>query len=719
MLKKIISVFFAVVIVAGNLSNFSNLFIVLAETETININIAVRTYGNFETAGVNIEFGDEYENIFNAGITADLYYRKQGVSDWTEGHYFVAYDRKHMAASMFYLEKDTVYELRILIKENGKIVYDNLDSLNTVKTKKEFEIPAPLRTVDVSNADELKTAVSEALPGDEIVVAPGIYLGGLKMSNKRGTLENPIVITSISRIGGEMAVIKGQSNISNSCHLIINNIEFTNDGISANSNQLIIGGSSQHITVSNCYIHDAGGSDCYVSAVSLGGNTTVKETHYLLINNVIGDDYLPPHTWYDLKPDWAYYGIHIQEPVGGMITIRNNTVYGHLTAMHTGGTEKESPTFCDPETRSIETDDYLKKWALQEVDIYDNLIYQCNDAVELDGHNINTRVFRNRMGDLNNSPVTTSSAYPGPVFIIENTCTGIRENSVKFNTLSPDNAPEITHNIFVYNNTFIHNPETDSPSIFWLMGGRIKNVTIKNNIYWSTYRAMDNDVITGGNWVFYDNFTHDYNLFYTFEPERDRADGPVFKTFASEDVLDNSAKVFWGFDDYQEKNARINDMHSMYADPLLNLSPHSKYYESSLIYDMSLDKNSPVINAGVYIPGITGEKPNIGANKSTVGGSDGYDKQGSTLMFPAKLLRLAELEKLEELATVKEAETTEEIQEVRETEEVENTENNIYDDIDSNKNNNDDKVLKIIAAVSSAIAIGMIIVLLLSRKNKK
>ena len=56
--------------------------------------------------------------------------------------------------------------------------------------------PAPLRTVTVGTQSQLLSAVTNAQPGDHIVLAAGTYFGGVQMPcGKGGTAQRPLVIT--------------------------------------------------------------------------------------------------------------------------------------------------------------------------------------------------------------------------------------------------------------------------------------------------------------------------------------------------------------------------------------------------------------------------------------------------------------------------------------------------------------------------------------------
>lgn len=64
---------------------------------------------------------------------------------------------------------------------------------------------AQTRTIRVSNADGLKTALQNARPGDTIIMADGIYRGNFK-SNTNGTAAAPITL-----VGNRAAILDGGS----------------------------------------------------------------------------------------------------------------------------------------------------------------------------------------------------------------------------------------------------------------------------------------------------------------------------------------------------------------------------------------------------------------------------------------------------------------------------------------------------------------------------
>jgi len=84
----------------------------------------------------------------------------------------------------------------------------------------------PLRTINVSNASQLSSALSSAQPGDHIVLGNGTYSGSFSVS-RNGTSQNPIVIRSANPLGAQ---ITSRMRIGASYN-ILQGIHFNGGGI--------------------------------------------------------------------------------------------------------------------------------------------------------------------------------------------------------------------------------------------------------------------------------------------------------------------------------------------------------------------------------------------------------------------------------------------------------------------------------------------------------
>jgi len=165
--------------------------------------------------------------------------------------------------------------------------------------------------------------------------------------------------------------------------------------------------------------------------------------------------------------------------------------------------------------------DFLDFWYSQELDIYNNIFYMnTDDGVELNGMNVNTRFFNNRMGQMLTHPLSFSSSYPGPLFVVGNYVSSFSTNAVKHHRGRNTQHFEAVRGLFIYNNTFHMPLNRDNfawGGAFRLGGGGFQ----LGNVY------MNNIIETGGG-IIYDstsanngflgNFTFDYNFLYTRRP---------------------------------------------------------------------------------------------------------------------------------------------------------------------------------------------------------
>ncbi|HZE38462.1 MAG TPA: polysaccharide lyase 6 family protein [Stackebrandtia sp.] len=83
----------------------------------------------------------------------------------------------------------------------------------------------PRRTVNVGSSDELAGAMSDAKPGDRIVVADGDYeIDG--MSGKHGTADEPITVVAEHR--GKAVINEGQLEVEKSSYVTFEGLKWTN-----------------------------------------------------------------------------------------------------------------------------------------------------------------------------------------------------------------------------------------------------------------------------------------------------------------------------------------------------------------------------------------------------------------------------------------------------------------------------------------------------------
>ncbi|TAL69717.1 MAG: T9SS type A sorting domain-containing protein [Bacteroidetes bacterium] len=585
------------------------LIIIYNSNQLYGSNISdVKTYGNFETAGIIIKIDG-----MNFNETATVEYKKTGTDDYKHGHDFVRYDGNHLATSLFKLDLNTTYDLRITLIDPDGVSGTN-PYFSTVTTKPEFSIPTHLRVVNVANQSELDAAIVNLQPGDEVRLAAGTYTNGIHVFNVSGTQTNPIVFTSQNN---SKPLIQGTNNgaiqIEHGSYFIFNNLEVHNE-----SGYGVYFRGCHNMIITNCYIHDSRSGD-YTTNISVlhGEEANPPLTgNFLIMNNVISDE---THTEVDENqgpgeshintPGQSYFGIYFRYNPGPFITIRNNVIYGVVDGIHPCADEGDPPVMGPDDL------DVLNSWVDREIDIYDNVIYDCkDDDLELDGHMVNGRVFRNRLGKCENT-ISVAPIYPGPVFVVRNYMSGFHQGCIKQNT----GVEGISRGIIFYHNTIWEKPRSIPPhcdSEHCLYRGQDamqQNFVYKNNIFYARGRVYNGDMYSAG---FHRYDTFDYNLNYSTK-EAESANPYIYKWVSYEsDSLNNSR--------YETMDAfRIatgQELHGYWGDPKLSTTQFGNYPAGMSLYTFTTQEGSAGIDRGVFINGINedflGNAPDIGAYES-------------------------------------------------------------------------------------------------------
>ncbi|MBP7864639.1 MAG: right-handed parallel beta-helix repeat-containing protein [Acidobacteria bacterium] len=558
---------------------------------------SVQTYGCFETAGVDVAVSG-----MNFNETATLEVRKQGTGAWQRGHDFVRYDGNHLASSLFWLEPGTVYELRVTLSDPDGVTGTNPVTA-TVATRPEYTMPSPLRVVNVANQAELDAAVAGAQPGDEVRLAAGAYPGGIALFGVSGTLANPIVFTSQ---GETRPVIQGADaaiSAEGSSHLVFDHLEVHNE----NGAGVYIRG-SHHTVIRRCWIHDSQPGDYTANVVIQHSEeaTPAYSGHHLILDNVISDETHDPvdENQGPGEPNvntagQSYFGIVLAYQPGPFITIRGNTIYGVVDGVHPTGDEGSGPVMGPDEP------DLLQTWRDQNLDLYDNVIYDCkDDCIECDGHMVNGRVFRNRLGKCENA-LTAAPFYPGPLFVLRNRLHGFHQGCLKQNT----GVDGLMRNVFFYHNTVMEKARTDDG--YCLYRGEPatqEKFTYRNNVFYARGRVYNGDLYASG---YHRLDTFDWNTLYS---TRERDSVYAFKWVCEYgDPLNNTRyETLAAF-----RAATGQEAHGTWGDPLLDTTALPGYPAGSKLLNLRLLAGSPAADNAVPIHGINdvyaGSAPDAGA----------------------------------------------------------------------------------------------------------
>ena len=551
--------------------------------------VVISTYGNYETAGVNIKVPG-----LTKSTKGTLKYKKTSESVWKDGHDFVKYDGNHMATSLFDLELDTEYIVEVFLDGASH-------GTNTFRTKKEFAVPTYTTVVNVSNASGLTTALSNATSNSMIVLVAGTYNGTFTISNKTN-----VVIKSAS--DNTRPLITGKFTFASGCkNIYFDGIEVTkSSSVRADVVQLT---NAEDISISNCYIHDAGGNYDYEGNINILSD--LPRAGHTIINNIICDENDSTRTYFGIK-----IGESDTKVNNAYITIRDNYIYNLDDGIHTGSDEKRNPVL------SEDDNDYLTvRNGSQEIDFYNNVMFNFrDDCIETDGHMVNGRYFKNRLGTTVNS-ITVASTYPGPNFFVRNVISGFSQGCLKQNTGKGSNTiAEVTRNCYFYNNTVLQTKE-GVPCLLRGEPGFSDKMTYMNNIFYSIRRIYDTNIYSTN--VKHSNQFFDYNLLYR------TGVGTSDSTYVKVPTKDGTGVV--SYNTWQQYlSGGLGDQNSVFQEePKINLTDwyysdlpefiKAKYPTASVLGMIKGDipSNSPAIDRGTVIKGITnnisGSAPDIGA----------------------------------------------------------------------------------------------------------
>ena len=568
---------------------------------------AIETYGALVSGGVDLRVANLTPNV-----RGRLYYRPSADAQapWREGHPFVRYDGNHMATSLFDLEPDTAYEVLVTVADGETTITRTA----TLTTRPEWRLPEPRRTVEVVNDLELTAALADLRPGDHLLLAPTTFTLPVYLQGKSGAPDAPIVLRS--RDAGRRAVLKGGMHVVQSRHVMIHDLELVGGG------GLKLRG-AQYCDVVGNVIRESGGTiGSY--AIHLSHNELIEgenQNFHILIqgNELIEEENSNSERAWGAFPDQTYYGIKHDDGVGGMVIICNNVIRGFADGIAPGGDEGEAPVL-GPDAM-----DLLETWPNQNVDIHDNVIDDVSDdGIELDGHLVNARVFRNTIG-LSRNAITAAPVYPGPIFIVRNTLHGFTEGALKLNT----QVAGETRNVYFYHNTVVQQPDAKY-CIYRGMPAKTRDVIFRNNILSARERIIDTDI--GSNHAcewYHINHDFDNDLMWTELPR-----------------TGNFVLFKWGYSDYSD-NQRYNTLghfqsgtawprgfeftcpdqrvieqepNGILADPDLAFEPLTIPGMSAFIGRFVPQAGSPAIDAAAVLPGINdrylSEGPDIGAAES-------------------------------------------------------------------------------------------------------
>ena len=561
----------------------------------------VETYGAFVSGGVDVEF-TQGASLEGARV----------LLNGSEVHALVTYDGNHAATSLFNLVPDTTYNVSVELASGQSID-------TTLTTRPEWSIEGQQeqtqREVLVSTNNEFQQALENVQPGDNIKLGTGVY-EGFEMFQKTGAYGQRIIIESQDK--ENPAQIVGDIILYQSSY-------YTFYGLDIVGTMNVRGSHHTEIVENNIHDSESMGQEDWFVFIQHNDDIVgeVKDNYNLILKNRIHDDVHGEFVPVDQGENQTYYGIKQDFGVGGYTVIADNVLFGMAAAIAPGGDEGHSPVSepSDLDVKSV--------WANRELDIYDNVIDGVSDdCIELDGHGINVRVFKNYCKESTNG-ISTAQVFPGPIFIAYNQLHGFNEGALKMNT----GVAGVTRNVYIYHNT-IKQEEGASYALYRGFPARTQNVVLRNNIIEATGRVIETDI--GSNFsceYYHKNHSFDYDVLWSPLPE-----GEILFKWGYTDWGDN--RRYTSFDAFQRQTANPNyvsegeifpntpvafncqdqevigqEPNGVFADPSLAVHVGEKNGETVEILIPAV--GSVAVDRAVPLPGINdqylGAGPDVGA----------------------------------------------------------------------------------------------------------
>jgi hypothetical protein len=273
--------------------------------------------------------------------------RGPGDASYHPVHRLIPYEVGAAAGSLWWLEPDTIYDLRVVMDDPDGFSGGEQVLEAQVQTLPAFAIPRPLRVrwVGPGGSDQadqgtseaapfatIAYAASQAQPGDEIRVLPGDH-GPVDASGLTGTEAAPIVILGFGdrnmRPRIDAAGAATAFDLTGGAHVIVSGLEITGAGDDATGAGVRLH-SAAHLTVHDCFIHDNGHWEVLVSKGAEYPGGLLQGGYHRILNSEIAD--LEHESCAEASnvacPGQSYYGINLDNNPGAGVRIAGNTIHG-------------------------------------------------------------------------------------------------------------------------------------------------------------------------------------------------------------------------------------------------------------------------------------------------------------------------------------------------------------------------------------------------------
>jgi parallel beta-helix repeat protein len=609
---------------------------------------SLELYGTFHAMGVivTLDAGDDPDG----DAVASVEYRTGGSGTWRQGFLLSRISDTRFVSSLFWLEPSTAYDVRITFSDpDGSLHGVTVES--SASTRAEIVIPAPTHSYYVAHDGggtacseatpcSLTEGLSQAQPGEEVVLRDGVYHQGDISFPRSGTSGAPIVIRGYD---GETAVLDGADpttftwtaqggggyrttvNVADT-HLVLS------DGQRLFPYSSLADLQALHWSVPGFYadgttldIHLAGNANPNdaTMVVSRHNNAFYVEQNFIYLVNLTFRHYgqascakaiyfndasdnlvqgctfanndlgigikrdshrnvIQDNEFYDTIFDWPWNGV---KAAGGLedggVVFYSNPFSGRGNVIRRNIFHDDFDGFgaCPSSIDAVMTN---------ETDVYENTIYNMgDDGMETDGQCSNVRIWSNTFHDVLMG-ISLAPVYDGPVYAIRNLIyrTGVGNNDYtgspfKFNSGLGHSGP-----MYLFHNT-ADAALPGNNGIYIKAPGTWEMIYARNNVWAGTDYALNNYNET-------QPIDLDYDDLYTTNPDE---------------------FVYWG-------SGPDRHMHDLVTfQTLTGQEPHGLDVEpgftDATTADYTLAPTSDLINSGVLIPGINddyvGTAPDIGA----------------------------------------------------------------------------------------------------------
>jgi uncharacterized protein (TIGR03437 family) len=507
------------------------------------------------------------DSNFNARVS--VRYRKAGTTTWFDAlplfHVHPAETLPYVvepqfAGSIFDLRPGTSYEVELhVVDPDGPIDRTITMTGSTRDLPKEPRSP---RIVSVNNADAFQAAMLKAQPGEVISLADGVYSGQYFTIHASGTPDNPIVIRGASQDG---TILDGQN--CGSCNVVEvygSYVRFERMTIQNGSRGIRFQGPG---AVGNMIRR------VHMKSVDLGVGSQPLQRDFYICDNIMEGRLAWPRTYL--------------------------TEGGQFSALEGITVDGSGHVVCHNQLSGFGDSMTLFTYGARGDDFYGNdVLWNYDDGIQMDGGEGNVRVFRNRFTN-SFTGISFQPILGGPAYAFKNIAVNIVREQLK---IHGEGVPpgQQTSGMLIYNNTFL-----SYYSDLVMYSSNIEHhFVIANNLFIGPSTPIDPVVGWDGS---IDDGLFDYNGYF-----RDGRFYWNFVQFGYKQFANFAEAQVWGMEPHG----------FLLTTPIFSngLQAPSDYVTKLTPKDVSLSAQSNAVDKGLLLPNVNdryrGKAPDLGAQEA-------------------------------------------------------------------------------------------------------